>query len=207
LLEEGAGTYLPGGGSGGRKNMIQCILDRISGVSTDWGHTRFVKGAFVYYPELYSKLRKPPFVPMPFEKPFVEKVSENVNFFLTLSDVIDNELVAICNSRILLYITDWIISDNIILRMEQESKDYDYCIVKPHPHIKEFQSFEKIGLSIFKSNLMVEFLLCLWLQQGNKITVFHEGSTSIFYYRELVDAVDLSPKRNNDYHKLIRGEF
>ena len=94
ILEEGLGTYMGScfTSSDGRKNTIQAYVDKISGVSTDWGHTRFVKGAFVYYPELYKKLRVPNYEPTSFEKPFVDKVSEDVRLFLTLSGIEKDKL-------------------------------------------------------------------------------------------------------------------
>ena len=207
LLEEGISTYLPIGGFGGKKNLIQSLIDRITGVSNAGGYTRFVKSAFVYYPELYIKIRNPKFAPSTFAKPFIKKVSEDMHLFLSVSNVIDNETLAISNSQVLLYITNWNINQCIIEKMVQVADNYDYCIIKPHPHITDYSSLNKTDFVVFNSNLMVEFLLCLWLKQGNKITIYHEGSTSIFYYRDLVEAIDLSPNKNKPYNKLIRGEF
>ena len=206
VLEEGTGTYLPDD-SGKKKNIIQTFVDSASGVSTDWGHTKFVKGAFVYYPNLYKLLRTPIFEPYCFSKPFADKVREDIDFFMALSDTLSTRLLSIKDSRILLYITDWSFNLNILEKMNQHSQNFDYAIVKPHPHINNFSPLEGYKFDVIKTNLMVEFILSHWLNNNNKITIYHEGSTSIFYYRDYVDAIDLSPQRNNTYHKLIRGEF
>lgn len=206
VLEEGIGTYLPSD-SGKKKNFIQTLVDNASGISTEWGHTKFVKGAFVYYPNLYKSLRIPKFEPLDFAKPFVDKVREDEKFFMTLCGLLNGELLSIKNGRILLYITEWNFNKDILEKMTQERMKFDYVIVKPHPHITDFSLLDGYNFSIIKTNLMVEFLLSHWLGGNNKITVYHEGSTSIFYYKDFVDAIDLSPNRDNTYHKLIRGEF
>ena len=189
-----------------RKNIFQRVIDKMTGVSTEWGHTKFVKGAFVYYPDLYTKLRRPNFDPTGFEKPFIDKIAEDKSLFVTLSEAVDDQLLSIKESKILLYITSWDVKPEIIDKMKIETDNYDYAIIKPHPHITNYTKIEEIDIKIVKSNIMVEFLLGLWIAQKNKITVYHVGSTAIFYFRDFVEAIDLSLSCGDTYHKLIRGE-
>ena len=136
-------------------------------------------------------------------------MTEDISLFLTLSGVEDRveELLNISDRKILLYITGWQINQKIIDRKDRERKDFDYTIIKPHPHIRDYSAFENRGLTVFKSNLMVEFLLCLWLKQGNKIFIYHEGSTAVFYFKGIIKAEDLSQVKDDTYHRLIRGEL
>ena len=42
------------------------------------------------------------------------------------------------------------------------------------------------GLEIVQSNIMVEFLILILLDNGNKLSVFHENSTSVIWFQDRI---------------------
>lgn len=202
LLEEGAATYLD---YYFKKNKIRRYIDNLLGVGSYLGHSTYLKGAFVYYPDFYKERKKVDYDVMSFNCSFIDAIKNNYDFFIKLSSMKDLYILNIKNSKILVYVTDWIINNNIINLMEEDLGKYDFVFIKPHPHIKSTDIEICSNIKIVKTNLMMEFIIYKWIENNNSITVLHEGTSAIFYFNDYIKSIDMSKNRDSEYNRLISG--
>lgn len=190
VYEEGYGTY--------RRAAIKesvgkykFLLYKLMGIDKQIGNARFVKGVYLYLPGLYKNLypnykkeiRK-------FNKPFMLALRESASLFMSLSGNV-GKLELIRNRSILVYLTSHSLNERILTYLEIESSRYDCVYIKPHPHVKSIDITSSVQVSIINSNVMMEFLLLILLDNGNKITVVHENSTSIIWFQNLVECINM----------------
>ena len=90
------------------------------------------------------------------------------------------------NKSVGIYLTNHQINVNILKALDKEKNDFDYVYVKLHPHIKKTEDLYQYGLKIVQSNIVVEFLILILLDNGNKLSVFHENSTSVIWFQDRI---------------------
>ena len=141
----------------------------------------FLRGSFLYRSQFpgYSKSLKS------FQKPFVKRLREELPLFLNFSTGYE-EFLSVKNKSVGIYLTNHQINVNILKALDKEKNDFDYVYVKLHPHIKKTEDLYQYGLKIVQSNIMVEFLILILLDNGNKLSVFHENSTSVIWFQDRI---------------------
>ena len=162
------------------------IINKLTGVGDHIGFSKFLTGQFLYLPDLYrsqfpgySKSLKS------FQKPFVKRLREELPLFLNFSTGYE-EFLSIKNRSVGIYLTNHQINVDILKALDKEKNDFDYVYVKLHPHIKKTEDLYQYGLKIVQSNIMVEFLILILLDNGNKLSVFHENSTSVIWFQDRI---------------------
>lgn len=184
IYEEGFGSYRRDRfySSKGLKKWI----NKCTGVGSHIGFSDFLTGQYLYLPELY-KSQFPAYTKKlkTFGKLFVERLREELPLFLKFSEGYD-EFKSIRNKRVGLYLSNHQINDRIITQFISEGVSLDLLYVKPHPHIKDCTSIQQYNLTVIRSNIMVEFLLIILLDNGNEVTVFHENSTSVIWFQNQI---------------------
>ena len=58
-------------------------------------------------------------------------------------------------------------------------------------------------IEIIRTNLMIEFMFNKWIENRNQITVFHEGSSSVFYFNNYIKSIDMSDEKDSEYNQFI----
>lgn len=190
VYEEGYGTYRRSAikDSIGKKKFLSY---KMLGIRDRIGNGRFVKGVYVYLPDLYRSLfpdyRKEI---KTFNQPFLDALADNMSLFLSISTGADS-LQAIKDKTILIYLTSHCINETVVGYIKAEKDLYDRIYIKPHPHIKNIDMKEIQGVEVMHSNLMFEILLLLLLRNNNKITVVHENSTAVIWFQSLVKIINM----------------
>ena len=204
LYEEGAGIY------NSNSNFLRIqdkylLLARILGTGEIMGKSHYLQGIFVYYPDYYISRIHPSCPVFSFVYSYRAMIKQKVRSFLSLYnlDVNNEPFFNIYNSKILLYITDWEFDLSIINRMEEEKDNYDYLFIKPHPHIlKESIPIVK-GINVLYTSLIVEIIIHIWLERGNKVTVYHQDSTAIIPFGNEINSINLNESIDSEYHQII----
>lgn len=183
VYEEGYGIY--------RKAVIKESIDkkkfwlyRLLGIGERIGNAAYLKGVFVYLPELYKQLF-PDYKKeiKPFRQTFMQALQDNVSLLKSLSTGIE-WLEDVKGESILLYLTTHHISDEILHFLHSEQTKYDRVYIKPHPHIKNIDKLDAFAGNIIRSNIMVEVLLLLLMENKNEVTVIHENSTAVLWFQD-----------------------
>lgn len=184
MFEEGFGSYRRDrfDDSTGLKKTI----NKLTGVGDHIGFSDFLTGQYLYLPDLY-RLQFPGYskILKSFHKPFVQRLREEFPLFLNFSTGYE-ELLSIKNKSIGIYLTNHRINKEILQALDNEREHFDYVYVKLHPHIKETVDLHPYGIQIMRSNMMVEFLILMLLDNGNKLSVFHENSTSVIWFQNSI---------------------
>jgi hypothetical protein len=185
VYEEGYGIY--------RKAAIKesigkwkFRLYRVLGIDRRIGNAAYLKGIYVYLPEAYRQLF-PDYKKeiKPFRQTFMQALRSDVALLKSLSSGVE-WIDGIRNESILLYLTSHHINDHIVDCIEQEKEEYDRVYIKPHPHIKDTGRLDSLAGNVIRSNIMVEVLLLLLIDNGNKVTVIHENSTAVLWFQHKI---------------------
>lgn len=200
MFEEGFGNYRTdryGKPSHGLKKLI----DRLTGVSVLAGESKFLTGEYLYLPDLYKtifpNLNKDI---RTFNKPFIAHLQDEIPFFLKLSDGYE-DFLPLKDKRIGIYLTSHHIDSNFIDAIKKDSPSLDLMYIKLHPHIKNIDGLEQYQLKIIRSNIMIEFLLLILLNNGNKLTIYHDNSTSVIWFQDLIVNKNLG-QRYEEYERV-----
>lgn len=201
LFEEGFGSYRNDriDESGGLKRMI----NRLTGVGKHVGFSRFLNGQFLYLPDLYREIfPEYPKSLLPFSRPFVDQLNRELPFFQQLSDGYES-FITLRSKKIALYLTSHQVNENIIHELTGRKTDFDLIFVKPHPHLKNLEEIEQYSIEIIRSNIMVEFLIQLLINNNNRLSVFHENSTSVIWFQNKIENINAGP-RLSSYDRVAR---
>ena len=184
VFEEGFGAY--------RNRMddskgLKRKINQWTGAGDHVGYAKFLTGQYLYKPDLYRQLY-PDYAKelRSFRRPFMERLREELPMFLNFSTG-HEEFLTLRGKSIGIYITNHEINEKILATLEAERERFDLIYVKLHPHIQETIALKDHPVKIIQSNIMVEFLFILLLDNGNKLTIFHESSTSIIWFQNLVE--------------------
>lgn len=184
MFEEGFGSYRRDRFD--QSTGLKAWINRRTGVGRHIGFSSFLSGQYLYLPDLYRR-QFPGYTKelRPFSKPFLVRLSEELPLFLKYSTGYE-DLLHIKGKRIGIYLTNHKINASILEALEKERDKFDYLYVKPHPHIRVENESSLHGLRVIRTNLMVEFVLSLLLDNGNQLTVYHENSTSVIWFQNHV---------------------
>lgn len=205
LLEEGIGSYSPQEFVSKRPRIW---LRRFLHVGLSLGSSTFIDRIYVYRPDVFLKVAKVNCEVLPFKYNMLDFVIIHKEEFCKLFSLKKlDSLPKKC--KVLLYITEWSINQNIINFMEEHKTEYDMLIIKPHPHIKFIQELVPIDFKVLSGNMMAEFLIVELLSRGNELTICHCGSTSVVYFMHDIKSVlfpseDAGECWRNKYIEIIK---
>lgn len=184
MFEEGFGSYRRDRFD--KSKGLKKIINKLTGVGNHVGFSKFLTGQYLYLPDLY-RMQFPGYSKLveTFHDPFVKRLEKELPLFLNFSIGYENFL-SIKDKSIGIYLTNHKINIDILKVLEKEKKSFDYVYVKLHPHIKKTNDLDKYGLNVVQSNIMVEFLILILLNNGNKLSVFHENSTSVIWFQNSI---------------------
>ncbi|MDH6358238.1 hypothetical protein [Parabacteroides sp. PF5-9] len=196
IFEEGYGSY--------RRDRIENPkglkkwINKWTGVGSHVGFSRFLDGQYLYLPELY-KAQFPGYDKeiRTFEKLFNERVREELPLFQHLSGCYE-DFLSLSHQKITIYLTTHDFNREILETIIKESNQDELLYVKPHPHQRDLSLLEQYNLNVIRSNIMVEFLLVLLLENGNKLTVYHENSTAVIWFQHQIKDINMG-KELKDY--------
>lgn len=135
------------------------------------------KGMYLYQPEKFQK-NIGDFKPIySFRQSFIEHIS-SLKEIQALFENIQGEVFT--GKNVLLYLTGWKINPSVEKYLQDD--DYDYRVIKPHPHIKENKDFSRFDL-IIDNYIPAEVLIQSIIAHCQKLTVVHEGSFALEYFR------------------------
>lgn len=181
MFEEGFGSY--------RRDRfdnstgLKYLINRYTGVGKQVGFSSFLTGQYLYLPDLYKQLF-PHYTKElhTFKKPFLSHLKGELSYFMQISRGFE-EFLSLKSKRIGIYLTNHHINKNILHKIKQDRNQFDSIYIKPHPHICDYHILESSNIEIIRSNIMIEFLLILLLENGNQLTLYHENSTAVIWFQ------------------------
>jgi hypothetical protein len=164
------------------------VLRKLLGMSEYAGHHPRVRGIYVYNKEKYFKIfsafkhpKKPN--PVSFNTSFDQMLEDNLELALQVFQFDANILFEhVKNKSALLYITSWPLEENFIKNVNMN--EYDYCIIKPHPHIRELNYpawWKNDKTLIIDSPILAEFIIKILLHRNNRLDIYHHNSSAAMY--------------------------
>jgi hypothetical protein len=196
--EEGFGSYSL---HRWKKNTrIQTLFDNFLGNSELMNDASWLSGCFLYYPSLFKDLRPHSKINViQFKYSFYEflykekKLLDNI-FIDSLPDDLN-----VHNKKILIYVTSWDLNTTIINDIIKVKEQFDLVLIKLHPHMNANKILD-IGITL-NSFIMAEYLFIFLLSNNNQLTVYHENSTSLLYFKKIVKLKNYG-KDSNDYNRI-----
>ena len=181
VYEEGCGSYTSQNWR--KKGFVYRVFDRFLGVGEQLTSSKFLAGAFLYFPQLLMLMRPQNKVLLNRIQPsFLDGIALNMPILCDISRFDSEKDLQVRGKKILLYITEWQMDRDILKYIEENSSEYDYVYIKPHPHIRKSISLGKINCKVLEVDVMAEIIINRLLQQGNDLTVIHNCSTSVLYF-------------------------
>ncbi len=200
--EEGIGSYSDIREyevANGNRTNISRLLRKILRMGLYCGDSKYCKNIILYKPSLYNnKLHSNKAIS--FQRSFLDCLNTNETLFLQLSDSLPS-VIDVTNKKILIYATEWHIQNTILIRMKEEQKNYDICIIKPHPHIKELKLTDMDKVIVLKTNVMMELILNYLIKRNNHVTVWHQCSTCVVHFLDRIESVCFPI--NPEYEKVF----
>lgn len=179
VFEEGIGTY---------RNDLHVGLDKLwrtlTLIGAHYGASPFCKHVILYEPEFYNN-KFHSHKAISFSTKFIDGLKKHRTLFHKLCGDLPSN-IDVHNQKILLYITNHSIDGEILSKMIQKKDNYDVMYIKPHPHIKKLDCIPD-GIEIIRTNILMEFILSDFLCKGNKLTIWHQASTSLIYFTNKVE--------------------
>ena len=201
--EEGIGSYGLWYRIGSNNKYKNSILERlriIFGNGRRMNESRWLKGCFLYYPNLFYHFRPKSHVKaLPMKGSFTAQMDSRIAFYSTIFNADTSLVDTILKKNVLLYITSKNIDLSIIDEIKKKNGSYDYIIIKPHPHIINFPSLDLENCIFIKGQLMAEFLIARLLNNGNNLTIFHNNSTAVVYFQKLARVVSFGIDKDSDF--------
>lgn len=209
VYEEGIGSYNNASeyevANYNRGGLLRKITRWALGMGFHFGDSRYCEGVFLTKPDLYNKKFNSN-KGRPFEVGFLENLQRNEELFLKITGGLPQEL-DISGENILIYVTEWEIQNDIIAKLHEESVHYDKCFIKPHPQIRDFSIGESKNVIILKTPIMMELILSYLLKRNNKITIWHQYSTSVVHFLDHIESVPfpINPEYERVYNEYINA--
>lgn len=180
VYEEGHGTYRNDLYVGLKREIL-----RYSGCGVNFGGNWFTKELYIYKPEEYTQ-------PIRAKKiRIIKNISSLLNERQQVFDYLFNSKEIFKNIRpkennlkkCTIYLTNWTVDYG---QIEILRKATDLLIVKPHPHLRNYELLNKYeDILLIKGSLPAEILI-LWISgQFEKVEVYHHGSSVVRYLKEL----------------------
>lgn len=167
------------------KRKIRALL----GIPEFPGFHPKTKGIYVYCKEKYLQTFSPyrdkkKLKPLPFKAPFQKMIEDNVDLAVKIFQFdSDHIFTGISGKKVLLYLTSWPLNETALNSIN--IREYDYYIVKPHPHIKDVpEHLKKNKIIIVESVILAEFLIKLLIDKNNQVDIYHHNSSAVMYLNE-----------------------
>lgn len=178
---------------------------KLMGMGLHIGDSRYCKGVYLTKPYLYNskfcstKGRG-------FVMSFLDNLQKNEELFLRLTGGLPEEL-EVSEKSILIYVTDWNIQSEILSKLFKESPQYDICFIKPHPHIKQIEIKEDSFVKVLNTPVMMELVISYLLKRNNRITIWHQYSTSVVHFLDHIESVPfpINPEYERVYNEYINA--
>lgn len=212
VYEEGYGTYNPNYSTINNSNFIKSLLIKKLGSKKSLGESKLTKEIYVYKSVIYKKLKPQSTKKIhSFKKSFENNLLENKELFEKIYSPF-NELENLSNKNISIYLTSWEINTSILKKMREQIEPQDYIFIKPHPNIRNINNHYLKSFTVIEDSIPIEFILILLLENNNRITIYHECSSSLIYllkYKNLVSLNMVHNKSSSTYldYKLVEDEF
>lgn len=193
--EEGWGTYNKGENKKlSLINRLAILVYKALGSGNHIGSSLRTNGVVIYNKRLH-KLRFPDYNKEihTFPNDFKQNILANLPFFERVYSFKDS-LKIYKNKSILIYATGWKVDENVLEELTSVENKFDYIFIKFHPHIKE-DSKIPINFVRLEQNVLLELYLSELLAQNNSITVWHDNSSSIFYYLDEIEVRNIGRSR------------
>lgn len=180
VYEEGIGNYRYL-----KKNLRHAILSTLYsmflGNKNYLGGSKYIKGIYLYDKEEHKKC-------FPGNKKklysFKNSFTEHLTLFKEAEVFFPNEvkmdLSILKDRKVMLYLTSYTISQNAVDELKKNGDSF-YKLVKPHPHLKDFNSDKSYFDKIIPSSVMAELLIAYLCTICEKVVVIHENSTALLY--------------------------
>ncbi|MBS2210211.1 hypothetical protein KEM09_02295 [Carboxylicivirga mesophila] len=193
--EEGYGSYRIVVENNSFVKKLHTVIYNIIGGKSWIGGNRFTKGMYLYYPEVFKTLvtNNPKKELFKLENDFyvhIRSLSEVKEFYK------DIDFNFYCNKKIIIYLTTWIIRDDVKFYLDNYPDHYS--ILKPHPHIKEQPEIKKLFNEVVDSSIPAEIFLSEISDKCSELIIIHENSTSLIY---------LKPHKFKEYNYTNKDTF
>lgn len=183
IYEEGVGSYRTD--IFNNTSNLRKRIRRMLRISEYPGFHPKIKGIYIYRPAVYNEIFKSynnkPAV-LSFNSSFKTMITENTSLGIKLFNY-DNtaSVLNLKNKRICLYITSWPLYEAFFSVIDLTK--YEYCIIKPHPHIRNLSFLEnknERNIIVIKF-LLAELLISILVNNNNVIDIYHHNSSSLMY--------------------------
>lgn len=179
-------------------------IRRLIGLSEYAGLHPRTKGIYVYDEEKYlntfSSCNEGNLKPLSFNVSFKKMIEDNLELALKIFEFDPDKIFAdVISKRVLFYITSWPLNENVF--NGSDIGYYNYCVIKPHPHIREldFPQQWKNNKTIFiESVILAEFLIKILIDRNNIIDIYHHNSSAVLYLEKhpnIRSIIDLNRKQ------------
>lgn len=149
------------------------------------------------FPQLYPKVKY-------FKDNLFDYLSKKEQFITSIFEK-PASIGHIKNEKIVFYVTGHDLNIEILDDLEVKKNEFDRVIVKFHPHLlfKDPSALEKIDKAflIVHETIMVEIIFMLLINNGNKLTIIHEGSTACLYLNESENVRIINYMKDGNYKK------
>lgn len=166
-------------------------IRKLLGLSEFAGFHPRVKGIYVYAKEKYLKTfssfrNEQKLHPLSFNVSFQQMIKNNIELALKIFQFNAAHVFKdVENKKVLLYITSWPLDVNVLKSIN--TNEYDYCIIKPHPHIRNLQlpaHWNNNKTIVIESVILAEFIIEILIQQNNKLDIYHHNSSAVMYINQ-----------------------
>lgn len=200
--EEGWGTY----NKGEKKKLtlktkMLLLFYKLIGSGNHIGNSSRTNGVIVYNKKLHQ-LKFPEYKKELFNFPldFKNNIQKNLPFFESVYNF-KNRINDCVDKSILIYASGWKIDEEILKEFEKSEIKYDRIFVKLHPHIKNTASKIR-NYELLEQNVLLEIYISELLKQRNTITVWHDNSSSVFYYLDEIEVKNIGRSRP-EYDEIL----
>jgi hypothetical protein len=188
IYEEGLGTYVSE-----RRKLIKPInariyqrsywgyiyrdiywfINELIGYKDRIGGDKYIYGLILYYPGYYLKnIKNNEKKIFSFKENFLINLEKSCNKSLFGCDFIDDKY---CDKTVLVYLTGWDVMKGL-----ENTKGFDYKIIKPHPHIKDSRND---GYDVcVPGYVMSEYVIIELLKKVKKLVIVSSYSYSVIHF-------------------------
>lgn len=119
-----------------------------------------------------------------FDKNFNVMIKENLDMALKLFDIDLRDFNYCSEKKIALYISSWPFDYSFFDAIALDA--YDYCLIKPHPHITNLDLSNKKNekIKLIDSGILAEFLIQILVERATVLDIYHYNSTSLIYQKQ-----------------------
>lgn len=180
--EEGYASYNFIRNKSSVKDRIKWLVSDILGLK-NWvgGHSK-TKGMYLYQPEMFVKkigAQKGKEI-----KSFSKPISDHMFSLKEIAILFDKiDFTIFKDKKVLLYMTNYHININVSAELESNYKDYKK-VLKPHPQMGIDKEFFELFDYVVENYLPAEILIQRLLTYCSDLTILHEGSFALEYFKE-----------------------